>query len=192
MVLFPLHYAGNIAYYQALVSASEITFEVKEHFVKQTHRSRMEIMGPNGLHKLSIPTLKNRESRAMDQVLISYSENWQKDHWKGLEAAYRRSPYFEFYEHYFHPFYKEKTERLVDYNLRFHETICGLLKINLPHQLSTDYVAAIDHDFRSSDFALKQPTEYMQVFADRHAFLPNLSIMDALFNLGPQAAGLLR
>lgn len=194
MALFPLHYAGNIAYYRALISTSEITFEVKEHFVKQTYRSRMEIMGPNGLQKLSIPTLKNKHGRAMDQVKISYSENWQKDHWKGLEAAYRRSPYFEYYEHHFQPFYKEKTELLVDFNLRFHETILRLLKIDLVHDLSAKYVSpeTINEDFRNAHFALEQPKAYMQVFADRHPFLPNLSVLDALFNLGPQTTDLLR
>jgi hypothetical protein len=194
MALFPLYYAGNIAYYQALASAPEITFEVKEHFVKQSYRSRMEIMSPTGLHKLSIPVLKNRTSKSMDQLNISYSEDWQKNHWKGLEAAYRRSPYFEYYEHHFHSFYKEKTERLVDYNLRFHETICALLKINLSHSLSSEYLAKkdVEHDFRGIRFELKQPTKYIQVFADRQAFLPNMSILDALFNLGPQTANLLR
>jgi len=193
MALFPIHYAGNIAYYKALMASDTVVFEQHEHFPKQTFRNRMEILGPNGIQKLVIPTVKTGERRTMNNVGISYAEHWQKDHWKSLEAAYRRSPYFEFYEDEFRPFYKEETELLIDFNLKLHETICRLLQIELPHDLSTEYQDTVASDHRSKPFTqLENPATYMQVFEDRHPFTPNLSILDALFNLGPRTVDLIR
>lgn len=200
MALFAIHFGGNLAYYRALLSADEVVFDIHEHFPKQTFRNRMEILGPNGRHKLVIPTIKKGHRRPMGEVMISYEENWQKDHWKGLEAAYRRSPYFEFYEHRFRPFYEEKTERLVDMNLGMHRLILELCGLELNHRLSDEYhePKTVDQDYR---IALNQKrdltstsakSEYLQVFSDRHAFMPNLSVLDALFNLGPSTQEVLK
>lgn len=191
MAVFALHYAGNIAYYQHLLAAENVVFEIKEHFVKQSFRTRMEILGPNGIQLLSIPTLKNKDRRVMDEVRISYAEDWQKDHWKGLEAAYRRSPYFEYYEDHFKPFYKEETELFVDFNYRYHTKICSLLKLEIPSTMTESYEHDLADDFRSAPLSLIKEENYMQVFSDRHPFLANLSILDALFNLGPRANAVL-
>lgn len=190
MEIFPLNYAGNIAFYQQLLNAENPVFEVKENFIKQTHRTRMEILGPNGIHRLSIPTRKTNARRVMDEVQISYTENWQKDHWKGLEAAYRRSPYFEYYEHHFKPFYTEETELLVDFNHNFHQKICSLLKIECSPAFTSEYNASehYSNDFRTNEIELLKEISYMQVFGDRHPFTPNMSVLDALFNLGPRTA----
>jgi len=109
--IFPVFYAGNIAYYRGLMQ-SEVCFEICENFPKQTFRSRMLITGPNGSQLLAIPTVKTGLRRTMKDVKISYAEDWQKDHWKSLEASYRRSPYFEYYEHLFFssPFIRRKKK----------------------------------------------------------------------------------
>ncbi|NQV53673.1 MAG: WbqC family protein [Flavobacteriales bacterium] len=193
MAVFPIFYGGNISYYRALNQAESVLFEVREHFPKQTYRNRIEILSPNGLQKLVIPMLKTGNQRRMDDVSISYAENWQKDHWKSLEAAYRRSPYFEFYEDRFRPFYHQEIESLLSFNLQMHAVITSSLSLDIPHTLTTSYEAEVSTDMRSMAFRENVPeTAYLQVFSDRHAFLPNLSMLDALFNLGPQAADLLR
>ena len=99
MSTFPLFYSGSVGYFQSLLAADSVQFEVHEHFIKQTQRNRLEILGPNGRQLLVIPTLKSAGKRTTGNVKISHAENWQKEHWKSLEAAYQRSPYFEFYEH---------------------------------------------------------------------------------------------
>ena len=193
MAVFPIFCGGNISYYRALHQAESVHFEVYEHFPKQTYRNRMEILGPNGLQKLVIPTLKTGNRRRTNEVCISYAENWQKDHWKSLEAAYRRSPYFEFYEDRFRPFYHLEIESLLSFNLQMHAVITASLSLDLPHTLTTNYEAEVSEDMRSMAFRENIPEmAYLQVFSDRHAFLPNLSMLDALFNLGPQASDLLR
>jgi len=129
----------------------------------------------------------------MKDVKISYAEDWQKDHWKSLEASYRRSPYFEYYEHLFFPFYKEKKETLLEFNLELHDTILKILSLELPYSQSEKY-SDYENDFRGHSFELKteEIKQYTQVFNDRQEFAPNLSILDAIFNLGPQTTMLLK
>jgi hypothetical protein len=193
MAVFPLFYAGNIAYYRALLSAEEIQFERHEHFPKQTYRNRIEILGPNGLQKLVIPTVKTGAKRTMENVAISYVENWQKDHWKSLEAAYRRSPYFEFYEGQLIPFYRSREmTTLWEFNLGLFDRLNTLLGLELQYEETSSYAEQPTIDHRIETFQSDDHLEpYIQVFEDRHPFHPNLSIFDALFNLGPQAKALL-
>ena len=190
--IFPVFYAGNIAYYRGLMQ-SEVCFEIFENFPKQTFRSRMLITGPNGSQLLAIPTVKTGLRRTMKDVKISYAEDWQKDHWKSLEASYRRSPYFEYYEHLFFPFYKEKKETLLEFNLELLDTILKILSLELPYSQSEKY-SDYENDFRGHSFELKteEIKQYTQVFNDRQEFAPNLSILDAIFNLGPQTTMLLK
>jgi hypothetical protein len=195
MAVFPIFYAGNISYFQELAAVKlGVIFETKEFFPKQTYRNRLEILGPNGHQKLVIPTEKTGERRRMEDVRICYAENWQKIHWKSLEAAYRRSPYFEYYEHRLQPFYKRKDFVLLSvFNLEMQQLLLELLGLECQYEKTLQYEESYDLDFRNHDFSsLKlNTTTYLQVFSDRHPFHGNLSILDALFNLGPEAKKLL-
>ncbi|MBT3648837.1 MAG: hypothetical protein HN542_11410 [Flavobacteriales bacterium] len=191
MTVFPIHLCGNIEYYRALFKAGEFAFEIHEHFPKQTPRNRMEILGPNGRQLLIVPTVKRNSRRAIKDVEISYAENWQKDHWKSLEAAYRRSAYFEFYEDELRLFYTKEFRLLVDFNLAYHKLICSLLKLEFKEDFTQDYVDNVDNDFRTHDFSSTQDDAYFQVFSDRFNFESGLSILDVLFNLGPQVRSLI-
>jgi len=196
MALFAAHYAGSIPYYAQILRAGDIIFDAHEHFRKQTYRNRIEILGPNGLQKLVIPTEKTGQRRPMQEVRISYAETWQKDHWKSLEAAYRRSPYFEYYEHRFRPFYTNRIEHLLDFNLQMHTVIMELLNRSPAYSLTNEYPesATVTNDFRDVFDPASRPdgntVPYLQVFSDRHPFIPHLSVLDALFNLGPKTADL--
>lgn len=193
MALFPAFYAGNISYYTALLRANEVVFDAHEHFHKQTYRNRTEILGPNGLQKLVIPTAKTGQRRPMGEVRISYAEAWQKNHWKSMEAAYRRSPYFEYYEDRFRPFYTGRIELLLEFNIGVHQRILELLQVDKPYTCTTHYVEprADGADFREGFEQPPHLNPYLQVFTDRHPFVANLSILDVLFNLGPATRQLL-
>ena len=190
-------YLPPIAFFKILTDYSTILMENMEHFPKQTYRNRCEIYGANGLLTLSIPLEKNTERTLSKDIRISYTQNWQHIHWRSLQAAYRRSPFFEFYEDEFAPFYESKKNIfLKDFNDSFLELLIQLLKINpsinnaisyeKEHPNALDLRNAISPKRNAISFAY-QPKNYTQVFENKHGFIPNLSIVDLLFNQGTKA-----
>ncbi len=162
--------------------------------MKQTYRNRCYILSPNGVQKLSIPLITVKKQKTIKDIKISYDENWQKIHWKSFEAAYRSSPYFEFYEDHFFSFYHEKKPTfLVDINEQLEQKIIKLLGLSVTVNKTIEYAdcKTVTNDYRTS-FSPKKQTllafkNYIQVFGDRNEFAPNLSILDLLFNEGPNA-----
>lgn len=133
----------------------------------------------------------------MRDIRISDHGNWRHQHWNALEAAYRHTPFFLYYEDDLHPFYEKKVEFLYDYNLQLTELMCSLIGIDTPLVTTTQYVHRPDEmaDFRTmispkqawSDDKEFSPKPYYQVFKERHGFIANLSIVDLLFNMGPES-----
>jgi WbqC-like protein family len=196
--ILPISYLGSIDYYSKLINYSHCVIDYEEHFVKQTSRSRCFIASANGAHILSVPILKRRTRKPVKEVKISYDEDWRKIHWRTLEASYRSSPFFEFYEDDLIPYFTtKKYDYLVDLTQALQSEICSLLKINLSYDIATEYIEIYENadDFRNytgtrtnmiedSPF-LSKP--YIQVFENKNGFLPNLSVLDLLFNQGPKA-----
>jgi hypothetical protein len=197
-VLLPTAYLPPIQYYSKLIAHPEIIIEHFEHFPKQTYRNRTYIYSPNGKQLLVVP-LKSRSERIITKdIRISYNDPWQNLHWRSMEAAYRRSPFFEFYEDDLVPFYNQKKfEFLIDLNMAMIEFINSLLKIKMKHTATSSYEKNHDNivDLRTllspkkelnTDTSFKTK-EYAQVFSTKHGFIPNLSVIDLLFNHGPRA-----
>lgn len=194
-VILPLFYLPPIAYFKQLIDnkGKTIIIEKHEHFPKQTYRNRATIYGPNGKLNLSVPILKGSKLHTpVKDVKISYDADWQRLHWLSLQTSYRSSAYFEFYEDDFAPFYEKKFEYLFDFNLELLNILFKHLKINVNFDFSQSYQAEYEQDFRKSIHPKKesnyQPVKYFQVFEDKYNFMPNLSIVDLLFNQGPQSA----
>lgn len=197
-VLLPTSYLGPISYYSKLKKYEFCEIEQFEHLPKQTYRSRCTIYSPNGLLILSIPLIKRNQRQSMKEVKISYEYDWQKLHWRTLESAYRRSPFFEYYEDDFYPFYAtKKHDYLVDFNESVQQTILQLLKLKKQYTFTSEYTK---NPVNTTDcrelFSQKDPLQgdmdfqlipYMQVFESKHGFIPNLSIVDLLFNTGSKA-----
>jgi hypothetical protein len=175
-----------------------ILIEREEHFPKQTYRNRASIYSPDGVLGLVVPVVKGSKNHTqIKDVKISYDFNWQRLHWMSLQGCYRRSAYFEYYEDDFAPFYEDKFEFLFDYNEKLLTLVLKLLKINLPFNYTETYQARYNNltDLRSSIHPKKEmqleQKRYFQLFEERHGFQKNLSIVDLLFNQGPQAGSYL-
>ena len=187
-------YFPNIAHFVAMVKAEYITFEVDDNFAKQTYRNRAYIYGANGKLALNIPVIHTQKNRQKYRdVKIFNDENWQTLHWKSLLSAYRTSPFFEYYEDELQPLFEFKTDYILDFNMTCFEVICDCLQLELNTSKTETYQKTVKNktDFRYLVIAKKeqpQPFEtYTQVFSNKHGFIPNLSILDLLFNEGPNA-----
>lgn len=198
--LLPVGYFPPISYFAYLLR-DEITIETKEHFVKQSLRNRCTILGANGPLNLLVPRTKSNERLTVEQTQIHDETDWKTLHWRSLEAAYRKSPYFEYYEDELEPFFKKAHTHHLPLGLESIELVCGLLDLPFKPEITSNYQTGFDgFDMRSAwnkqEYAEQNPVKsyptYIQVFNDRHAFVQDLSILDLLFCLGPRAVDYLK
>lgn len=183
---------ANIAHF-ALMAQGQVVFEVEDNFQKQTYRNRCHIYSPNGLQVLTIPIqhTKSDGHQKTKDVRIDGSMNWQKQHWKSLETAYRTSPFFEYYEDELYPLFAKKFSFLLDFNFEAISLLLEFLQIDMALEKTNSYQLKpeTEKDFRqliNAKKGIELPFEkYTQVFAEKHGFLSNLSVLDLLFNEGP-------
>lgn len=192
MITLPLSYFGPIEEFVYLAQNNTVTYDSKEHFVKQSYRNRCIIYGANGLLRLTVPlVLKSREKTAMENIKISYAENWQSHHWKSIKSAYKNSPFFDHYEELLLPLFLEEFDTLKNLNLKVLSSVKKCLQMNCETLLNQEFKAYTDNDLRLNIHPKKEPKlqlpRYIQVFEERHGFHQNLSILDLIFNEGPSA-----
>ncbi|MBZ9731396.1 WbqC family protein [Salegentibacter sp. JZCK2] len=196
-------YFGPVSQFVALVKADKVFFENEDNYQKQTYRNRMYIYDSNGKLLLNIP-IKHRSAltgepkeagkhQLYKEVKIENDFEWQKQHWRALKASYQTSPFFEFYEDEIHPLYHKKFDYLLDFNYACLEFVTEALQLDLDFQKTSEYILHPEDvkDLRpliNSKRKFKfEHEEYTQVFQDKHGFLPNLSILDLIFNEGPNS-----
>lgn len=187
-------YFGPVQWYQKLYRAEHVWIEQWESFQKQTYRNRCLIATTNGVQALTVPIIRS-ESPLIKDIRISDHGNWCHLHWNALQSAYGESPFFEYYQDDFRPFFTERWEFLYDFNEAIRTKVCELIDIQ-PRVSDTeafdaspaipDFRQAINpkHPEPDPDFT---PKPYYQVYQQKHGFLPNLSILDLLFNMGPES-----
>lgn len=193
--VFPLFYLPPIEYFSRLLDyKTNVFFENEEHFQKQSYRNRASICSPNGKLDLVIPVIKGSKVHTkVKDVKISYDFKWQRIHWMSLQTCYRSSAYFEFYEDEMALFYEKKWDFLFDYNQEIFELILRFLKVRINYSYTGDFnkIYTDLQDFRESIHPKKQSftkqKPYYQVFQDKNGFIPKLSIIDLVFNQGPQS-----
>ena len=187
--LLPTAYLAPISYYAILLQDPNCRIELHEHFIKQSIRNRCNIYGANGKLRLSIPKQRKGSSKTIiENLKISYRNNWQKQHWNAIESAYNSSPFFEYYKDELKPFFEEKEEYLVNFNSKLQNAILSMLQQENIIKNTTKYLNKGDFfDLRNYTWKLKNQEKYDQVFMEKQGFIPNLSILDLLFNLGPES-----
>ena len=193
-------YLAPVEYYTKLLAYDRVCIEQHDHYIKQTYRNRCTIAAPDGELALSIPTVKPASLKCpICDIRISDHGNWRHLHWNAIESAYNHTPFSEYYKDDFRPFYKKKYEFLADFNEELCHLVCSLIDIQPVMERTSEYKTGFapgEADFRErihpkKDFSLEDPDfspqPYYQVFQERLGFLPNLSIIDLLFNMGPES-----
>ena len=199
-IILSASYLPPVSYFHAaLKNEGPIVLDNAEHFPKQTYRNRVSIATANGVLDLTIPITHGRKERIpMKDVKISYDHEWQRLHWLSIQTAYRSSAYFEYYEDDFRPFYEQKFDYLFDYNLKQLELVLKVFKskkeIRFTDSFAKEYPE--DLDFRNlihpkKESVYKNQKPYYQVFEERTGFLPDVSVLDLIFNQGPQSKNFL-
>ena len=198
-ILLSSAYLPPVQYFAHLQSAEQVWIEQYDHYQKQTYRNRCVIAAPDGPLSLTVPIEKPNTPKAfMRDIRISDHGNWRHLHWNAIESAYNHTPFFEYYKDDFRPFYEKKFDFLVDYNEQLCQLVCQLIDIDTSFLRTESYVAEPSNtiiDLRDAihpkkevmDDASFSAVPYYQVFQERLGFLPNLSIIDLLFNMGPEA-----
>lgn len=181
-IRLPSAYLAPVSWYVAAASSAAVVVEQHEHYVKQTWRNRCRIAMPDGAADLVVPVVAASNHTPMRDIRISDHGNWRHHHWNALRTAYGKSPFFEYYADDFVPFYEQRYEFLVDFNERLRNMVCQLINLDTPFSLSESYEPPVAFSALPTADA-----SYYQVFSQRNGFLPNLSIVDLLFNLGPES-----
>lgn len=193
-------YFPSISHFVAMAQANCITFEMEDNFQKQTNRNRTYIYSPNGIQLLNIPIKHaTQPHQKTKDVKIETDFDWQKQHLKSLEAAYRSSPFFEYFEDDIRPIFEKKHTFLMDLNFEAMQIVAKCLRMKLEYETTTEYFLEVDRtavlDFRNLADGKKDASQfelYTQVFEEKHGFLNNLSILDLLFNEGRYALDYLK
>lgn len=195
-------YFGPVQWFQKLHRYDRCLIERYDNYVKQTYRNRCVIAATGGPQTLTVPIERYDGCKClMRDIRISDHGAWRHVHWNAIVSSYGESPFFDYYADDILPFFERRWKYLYDFNLDITHTVCSLLDIRPVIEPTSDYIRTEDvaaDDFRDAirpkhtlPDAAFEPRPYYQVYSRKHGFLPNLSILDLLFNEGPEGIFLL-
>ena len=203
-VLLSSAYLPPVSYFSKLYAYEKVCVERFDHYMKQSYRNRCVIASAAGPLSLTIPTEKSEDPKClMKDVRISDHGNWRHVHWNAFVAAYKQSPFFDYYADEFHEFFEKRYSFLFDFNSELCNWLCEQLDMHPVVAWSDDFIvdtAGMD-DFREqihpkkrlqTDDASFKAVPYYQVFQEKQGFQPDLSVADLLFNMRPEGLLVLR
>jgi hypothetical protein len=189
-------YLPNIEYFGVIKAANHVWIENHETYARQTYRNRCYIAGPNGRQMLIIPVVRpNGNHTSINEILIDNKQAWQKIHWRSIETAYNRSAFFQYYKDEFETLFTEPYYKLIDFNQKALWKLLKILHIDKNILLTEKYSAEWPEEIidlrneivpnRKGILSNVYFESYFQPFSPKYGFLPNLSVIDLLFNQGP-------
>jgi hypothetical protein len=201
-VLLSTAYLAPIDYYVQLLYFDQVSIEAEEHFLKQSYRNRCRIAGANGPLSLSVPVVrKSKDKTKISDIKISYTENWQAQHWKTICSCYESSPFFEYYKDALYPYFStKKFDSLLELNSSLQEHIASEIGLHLPFQYTDSYQENIEDSLdlrqdihpKREHYSGQYQSRYIQVFDSKFGFQAGMSIIDLLFNEGPNTENYLQ
>lgn len=194
-IIFSTAYLPPVIYFAAAAKATDIYIEAHENYSRQTYRNRCKIAGPNGLQILSIPVIHpEKNQRKITDIRIDNTSRWQVLHQRSMDTAYNNSPYYFFFREYFEPFFRSRPKFLIDFNTELFRICCDIIGIKKPIKFTGEFVKNYREavDLRYTLHPKKELPQisfprYPQVFEPVHGFIENLSIIDLIFNRGPDS-----
>lgn len=192
-------YLPSTAYMAYLAQHETVLVERLETFPKQTYRNRCTIATGNGLQTLTVPVVRTEGNHTRtEQMRVSYHEPWNIRHWRTIVSAYNTAPYFLYYRDGLEKLLMQRFDTLLELNQALLQYLLQKLKIDCRVEYTAEFspiTTAADLRLaltcKSSQASTPLPP-YSQVFEDRYGFQPNLSIIDLLFNLGPESKSYLQ
>jgi len=189
-------YFPPIEFFARAISKNHLILEAHEHYIKQTYRNRMCIASAQGKLDLIIPVNCPQGSKTnITNVLISYDEAWHKKHWHAITSAYKSTPFFDYYADEFYVFYKHKHTDLWSFTTAIIDMCFNLLSTQIKIEKTQTFIHTYPQTTSDCRYTLHPKKEYnkchfspyIQLFEEKHGFIPNLSILDILCNLGPES-----
>ncbi len=180
---------------RSLLSSDCVWVEQHDYYERQSYRNRCNIAAANGVMSLSVPVERVQGEKSVTKdIRISDHANWRHVHWQSIVSAYNMSPFFEYYEDDIAPFFHKKWDFLLDFNVEILHKILELLEIEKEIKLTSQYdvilpqkVVDLRREFHPKSQRVVNGKDYYQVFVEKHGFLPDLSVMDLLFNMGNES-----
>jgi hypothetical protein len=192
-IILSTAYLPAIEYFARIKNAGDVFIEREENYLKQSYRNRCYILSPDGTQLLTVPVYQGSfHKTAIRDIRIDYSKRWQQVHLGAITSAYGSSPYYLYYFETIEKIIMRNSEFLLDLNMSLLETILRIIKLDVKISYTNEFVPVMDSkcDFRysispkkKSDYSAKR---YLQVFSQGVDFVPGMSIIDLLFNMGPE------
>lgn len=187
MLVLPSAYFPSLTYIRTLLNHSDICIDLQEHYVKQSIRTRAEILGANGILQLNVPIIHVAQAKQTVAALqIDNSKNWQAEHLRTITSAYANAPYFDHYTYDIQLIFKQRYVYVFELNKAILEWINSALDLQLKISWSTEFTGQTPTDKKAWLGRVPHATNaYQQVFSGQQKFVQNLSVLDGLMNEGP-------
>jgi hypothetical protein len=194
-LLISTAYFPPVSYIAACMKASEIAIEQCETYPKQTLRNRCRILGPGGIQILTVPVIRPNGNHTLTRdIRIDAKQSWQRSHRRSIETAYNNSPFYLYYQDFFHPSFEKPYTFLLDLNQDLLAAIFRIFRMDIPISFTDDYAKHPEGFTDLRQQSKKSPIvpdflsmPYTQVFSTRFGFEADLSILDLIFNMGPES-----
>lgn len=198
-VIFPLHLGGSISWWVYALAEKSIQLDVQEYFIKQSYHNRMHILSANGLLALSAPTSGGNFQRPLHEIKLNYAHNLMAKNRMALQSAYGSSPFYEHYDYLLEPVLFNEYLFLQELSFALIQWINKQLKLTIDLSKTENYIPTADTGDYRKMFDAKKKSElhvllsrYPQTFEHKYGFIPDLSILDLLFNMGPASTDYLQ